>query len=112
GDDRLGLSKVCVNLLEAHQKARHGSRTDGDVGPNTDVPLSPFAGDYTKPLLCCRIFHPEKILRQQLTEAPMNLLDSFRLAGQTTFQSATVDPLLHCNMGFRFLLQVALVRVL
>jgi hypothetical protein len=110
-ENRLGFAKATENLLEALQEAGHGARTDGNKTADLHIPASQFSGDNPVALFGGGVFYPEQILRQQLTEAPMDFLDTFGSTCARAIQAAFVDPLLNRDMRFGFVLQIALVRV-
>jgi hypothetical protein len=112
GKDRFGLADVPVNLLESSQKAGQGSGTDSDVPANLNVPCPQIAWYDAVAFFGDWVLYPEKVFRQQLAKAPVNLLNFFDARCFSAFQAAFIDPPLDMDVRLGFKLQIPLVRIL
>ena len=81
GNDRFGLADAPVSLLEALQEAGQGAGAHGDVTADLDISLAQLARHYAVTFFGGWVFDPEKILGEQLAEAPMNFADSLSTYG-------------------------------
>ncbi|HEX4580564.1 MAG TPA: hypothetical protein VH139_00815 [Acidobacteriaceae bacterium] len=78
---------------------------------DSNVARSQFSGYDPLTLLGLRIFHPEKIFGKQRTESPMDFTDSLETKRADRFETAFIDPLLDCDVGCCFELQIPFSRV-
>src|ERR1019366_1484357 len=62
--DRIRLTEAAVNLLEALQKTRDRTGTNGDMRADFDVTPAQAAGDDSYPFLRFGVLHPQQILWQ------------------------------------------------
>jgi hypothetical protein len=101
-----------VHLLKARQEARQGSGTDSHMASHLDVAPSQFTGHDTKPFFRRRLFHPQKIVGQQIAKAAVDFAEAVRRECTATFEATAVDPFLDDDVSLGFELQISLASIL
>src|SRR5437870_398136 len=108
--DRFSPAKRLEDSFESLHEARDSTRADRHMCSDLDVATAnPACFDFVS-LMSIRILHPQQIVRQELTETPVDLfrrVDTERAA----LEIALVDPFLYCNVRASFKLKVALARI-
>lgn len=92
--------------MHTFEKSRYRSRADGNVPPNFNVARPQLARHDRYFFARLRVFDEEKLRRQQLAEAAMQL-DNGRGRGWLFRHAVLVDPFLDRDMRFGFELKVS-----
>lgn len=67
-EDRLGFSLGAIHVFEAIEESRHSSRTDRNMPPDSDVPVSQFTWHHTQAFVRFWVLYP-KLFGQLGTES-------------------------------------------
>ncbi len=109
-ENRVGLSKISVNLFEPFQKARQSPRADRDMLAYFHVPPAPLARRHFDALAISGIFNQQQFVGQLLPKAAMDLADTEPL-GCPTAQPPAINPSLNLDTRLGFELQVSFAGV-
>jgi hypothetical protein len=99
-EDCIGSSQTAIDFFATSKKSRKRSWTNGDMLTDSYVATPEFTWHNSDPLTRIGIVNPEKLVREQLTEA------------QAADHRSVIDPLLNCDMCLGFELQVSLARII
>ncbi|MCY4316875.1 MAG: hypothetical protein OXC66_12285 [Roseovarius sp.] len=108
--DRLDPAGKAVGLVHPFEKTRQRARADGNVPPDFDMARAQLAGRNGNFFARLRVLDKEKLWRQEIAEAAVNL-DDRRGRGRRFRHAVFVDPFLDSDMRLGFELKVPLLRI-
>ena len=83
GHEPLRLPQAPIDLLEPRQEPGQRARADRDVLSHPDVEPAQLSGNQPRPRLGVRVFDPQQIVREVLTELSVDLEDALDTNGPT-----------------------------
>lgn len=106
----IGFSKLRVALLEALHETRDSTGTHRQVPTHDHVPNAVGAWDHIVRLTAFPVLDNQQLRRKVSAEALMDFTDATLCCGAAD-QTTLVDPFLNLDVGLRFQLKVALLRL-